>query len=180
MKRLPAPPIHTHKKAFYLAITPSNTSGIGHRLINPNQRKPTNQQTVNRKALQTFAAVARHHIPPHPHRIRGGKRSVTTYTSKASTQSEAEKRRHPVLVQPGRCPRGRSGLPRGGRDGTGRMNLQVNWSSRGWISTRSWLIAAASEFAGGNWDGRGERKASVGGRGAERNRGEVSQGWVAF
>lgn len=52
---------------------------------------------------------------------------------------------HHLLVKPG-SGRGRSGIQdnrrAGGRE-VGRMNLQVNWSSRGWISTRSWPIAAA-------------------------------------
>jgi hypothetical protein len=153
---------------------------------NPNQRKPTNQQTVNRKALQTLAA-------PNP-RLK-----TVGHSSKASIQSGAEKRRHPVLVQPGRCPRGRSGLRRGGRDGedelTGelelaRVDLDEVLAHRccKWICGRGLerkglpllvvgrslarsSLAALAPPRGFDELKKGERKASVGGRGAEQRRG---------
>jgi hypothetical protein len=51
----------------------------------------------------------------------------------ASTQSEAEKRRHPVLMQPGVR---EADQDYRGVEGTGTMNLQVNWSLRGWITAK--------------------------------------------
>jgi hypothetical protein len=51
----------------------------------------------------------------------------------ASTQSEAEKRRHPVLMQPGVR---EADQDYRGVEGTGTMNLQVNWSLRRWITAK--------------------------------------------
>ena len=148
-------------KGFSLAPTPSSTSQVREPIPQTKRNSsssrvgyPLRLWSIHRTRQETNKSAKVNSNHQTASRINLGTRHTHTHRRSVTGEKKRELRQRNTQSKQTSTPRQTSAAPapasadearraeRGGRGAGGRGNLQVNWSSRGWISTRSWPIAA--------------------------------------